>query len=65
MCPAVNTPIAKPMINVPNRSAAFGNVSVRNSSCVSTGLRILENDDYGDQTNDGDRCQLQFIHFSL
>jgi len=36
MYPAVNTPIAKPMINVPNNSAAFGNVSVKNSNFVST-----------------------------
>jgi hypothetical protein len=36
MCPAVSTPIAKPMINVPNKRAAFGIVTVRKSSFVST-----------------------------
>ena len=36
ICPAVNTPIAKPMINVPNNRAAFGKVIVKNSSFVST-----------------------------
>jgi len=34
MCPAVRTPSAKPMINVPNNRAAFG--IVRNSKFVST-----------------------------
>ena len=36
ICPAVRTPIAKPMIKVPNNKAAFGIVTVRNSKFVST-----------------------------
>ncbi len=36
MCPAVNTPIANPMINVPNNMAALGSVTVKNNNLVST-----------------------------
>jgi hypothetical protein len=36
MCPAVSTPIAKPVINAPNKRAEFGIVAERNNSLVST-----------------------------
>lgn len=46
MCPAVSTPIAKPTINVPNRSAALGIVTVRNkalpkNSWVNCGCLVI------------------------
>src|SRR6478672_12351680 len=36
MCPAVKTPMAKPIIKVANSNAAFGSVNVTNSNFVST-----------------------------
>ena len=65
MCPAVNTPIAKPMINVPNKRAAFGNVTVKNSNFVSTACVFCKTTITATKAKTANHYKLQFIHLGL